>query len=649
MAGALRRTIGFALAGFVAAAPCAGRDLRDLYFGEALFHAHQGQYFEALERLDAELGQYHGLDEPQRDTLHFHIGQAEFSVGDFELYYRMHRRAGRAITAVLEGAVDEAVRNEAAFRLARIHFQKDQASDALDALNRISGKVPDKIRDDVEFLRANVYLALGRPADATNVLKRLQGADALTGFAAYNLGIALLQEGREQDAIQQLDRAGQLSVSAAGPLAIRDKSNMLLGKLMLESTDFGRAQHFFDRVRLDGPFSNQALLSAGWADVSAENYERALVPWNILAKREGTDSAVQEAMLALPYAYSKLNVHGRAAVLYGDALGSFGEELKKVDASIKSIADGNFLKALVREEIHQDKGWVIRLRTLPDAPETFYLMQLMASHDFQTALQNYLDLEELRKKMAGWQRSLDAFEDIIRVRHQNYEPLLPGVDAQFRDLDAQIRLRMEQRNHLQQRLQQLLIEPRPELLATADERIALESIRKIEKDLRGAAGTNVGTAVPQLHQRLQHLKGVLVWSLHTSYPERLTEAHAHLHALDADVALLNKQYEDFVRSRQAAVHSYMGYEDTIRRLRTRAQEALQTVNQLMRQQGHLIETVAITELKTRRGRLEIYQTQARYAVADSYDRAAKAQGGGTTQAATATKQETSAHGGGGQR
>ena len=53
---------------------------------------------------------------------------------------------------------------------------------------------------------------------------------------------------------------------------------------------------------------------------------------------------------------------------------------------------------------------------------------------------------------------------------------------------------------------------------------------------------------------------------------------------------------------------------------------MQTVNQLMAKQGHLIETVAIDELKTRRARLEVYQTQARYAVADSYDRAAKAQG-----------------------
>jgi hypothetical protein len=614
--------VGLGLAGALAAGPCAGRDLRDLYFGEALYHANQGHYFEALERLDAELALHNGVDEPQRDSLHFHIGEAEFSVGDFELYYRMHLRAGRAIKAVLDGAADEAVRNEAAYRLARIHFQKDQAADALIALDRISGKVPTAIRDDVEFLRANVYMALGRPADAESVLKRLQGAQSLTGFAAYNLGIAMLQEGRQPDAIAQLDRAGQLNLTGAGPLAVRDKSNMLLGKLMLESSDFARAQQFFDRVRLDGPFSNQALLSAGWADMSAQNYQRAVVPWSTLARREVTDSAVQEALLALPYAYSKLNVHGRAAVLYGDALKSFGEELNKVDASIKSIADGRFLKALVREELLQDKGWVIRLRTLDGAPETFYLMQLMASNDFQTALQNYLDLEELRKKMSGWQKSLDAFEDMIRLRRQNYDPLLPGVDAQFRELDAQIRLRMEQRKHLQQRLQQLLIEPRPDLLATADERIVLESIRRIEQQLRGASGGDV----PQLQERVRRLRGVLTWTLHTSYPQRLTEAHEHLNALNADVAVLQKQYQQFVRTRQAAVHSYTGYGDTISRLRTRAAEALETVNQLMAKQGHLIETVAIDELKDRRARLEVYQTQARYAVADSYDRAAKAQG-----------------------
>ena len=55
----------------------------------------------------------------------------------------MHHRAGRAITAVLEGAVDEQMRNDAAYRLARIHFQNGQFEDALQALDRIEGRVPE--------------------------------------------------------------------------------------------------------------------------------------------------------------------------------------------------------------------------------------------------------------------------------------------------------------------------------------------------------------------------------------------------------------------------------------------------------------------------------------------------------------------------
>src|SRR5262245_31070824 len=205
-----RRLIGLTLAVGLAASPVTGQDLKDLFFGEALYHAFQGRFFDALQRLDTEVGMYRGLDQPELDTLHYHINDAEFSVGDFELNYRMHHRAGRAIKAVLEGAVDESVRNEAAFRLARIHFQKGQLDDALNALERIKGTVPAEIKDDIEFLRANVYMATGRPSDAVKVLEQPRSNEGLAGFVAYNLGIALLQDGRLPEAIEQLDKAGQL-------------------------------------------------------------------------------------------------------------------------------------------------------------------------------------------------------------------------------------------------------------------------------------------------------------------------------------------------------------------------------------------------------------------------------------------------------
>lgn len=600
--------------------PARAGDLRDLYFGEALYYAQQGHYFEALQRLDTEVNQHVALDEPGLDSLYYHIDDARFSLGDFELRYRMHHRAGRAIRAVLEGDVDEAVRNDAAYRLARIHFQKGQMADALNALQRIEGRIPEAIRDDIEFLRANVYLATGRPSDAIGILADMRSDQDLRPFVSYNLGIAMLQDGR-QGAFQQLDRAGQGGAGDPAAMAIRDKSNLVLGTVLLEEGRYQDARLYLDRVRLEGPFSTQALLSAGWADVRAENFERAVVPWKILADREVTDAATQEALLALPFAYGKLEVHGRAAVYYGRALDTFGQEVEKLDASVTSIRNGRFLEALIREEIRQDKDWVVRLRSLPETPETYYLTELLASHDFQTGLQNYLDLADLKRKLKSWQSNFDAFDDMVVLRQEHYDPLLPGIDADFRKLDSRMRLRLEQHRLLEQRLQGMLTAPRPDFLATPEERQSLIRIEALERRLGDANGAQEVA----LRQRLQRLKGLVTWTLETEYHERLTAFDRNLRELHEAVSLLEERYQQFVRVRQAATHSYEGYDTPIKRLRTRVREAIGTVDLLMARQGHVLEVVAIDELQARRRRLETYRNQARYALADSYDRATQIQ------------------------
>jgi tetratricopeptide (TPR) repeat protein len=600
-----------------AAERSAGAAARDLYFGEAVYYARQALFFEALQRLDAELAQHRAVDEPQLDSLYRHLGDAEFSVGDFELNYRMHHRAGRAITAVLEGAVDEQVRNDAAFRLARIHFQKDQLEDALHALSRIEGKVPDAIRSDIEFLRANIYLGLDRPDEAAEVLRRLGSVEVVKGFADYNLGIALLESGQRDAALEQLEAAGQVQSAELPVLAIRDKSNLVLGTLLVEAQQFGEAGRFFDRVRLDGPYSNAALLASGWAAAADKNFSRAVVPWSVLAEREVTDAAVQEAMLALPHAYGELDVHGRAAVLYASALDTFSGELEKLDKSLASVREGKFLKALAREEVRQSKDWVIRLRALPESPETYYLMELMAAHDFQTALQNYLDLDDLRRKLASWQVSFDAFDDMVFLRRGYYEPLLPGVDSSFRELDSRMRLRLEQHELLARRLAGMLVAPRPELLATAEEHRTSDELAAIEDALAGLETPEAAA----LRKRTRRLQGVITYTLRTEYHQRLDVFAKHLRELERAIDMLRAQHEAFVRARQAAVHSYEGYDTPIARLRRRVEEALGQVDLLIARQGRVLELVAIDELVARRERLAAYQDQARFALADSYDRA----------------------------
>jgi chromosome segregation ATPase len=390
---------------------------------------------------------------------------------------------------------------------------------------------------------------------------------------------------------------------------------------MLKEKDFESAKEVLDRVRLVGPFSNRALLGSGWADAFQGHFERALVPWSILVTREVTDASVQEAMLAAPYAYGKLNVYSKAALMYGNALEKFGIEIDKLDASIKSIREGYFLKALVREELKQDADWVVKLRKLPQTPETYYLLELMASHNFQESLKNYLDLEELRKKLEIWKGDLDAFEEIIGQRRAYYEPLLPDIDKEFRRLDSQMRLRLEQRDRIEQRLKNMLVVPRPDYLATSEERIIGEQIMQLEKNLTAGSST-----VPEgIEARIKRLRGVLHWNIYTDYDRRFTEAYKHLYDLNHEVDKLKKKYNAFVRTRQAATQSYEGYDDVIRRLRRLIREAREKVEELMARQGHMLESMAVNELIKRRERLAEFQIKVRFAMAESYDRAIRAQ------------------------
>jgi hypothetical protein len=91
------------------------------------------------------------------------------------------------------------------------------------------------------------------------------------------------------------------------------------------------------------------------------------------------------------------------------------------------------------------------------------------------------------------------------------------------------------------------------------------------------------------------------------------------------VNLLQNRYLAFVRTRQAATQSYEGYDEVIRKQRFRIREAGEKVKELMARQGHMLETMAVSELTRRRQRLAEFHIKARFAMADSYDRATRAQ------------------------
>ena len=593
----------------------------DLFFSEGLYYAYQEEYFDAISRIDAELGQYYGLDEPELNSLHFYLNNAEFSIGDFELYYRMHNRAGRAIKSVLEGNVEDRIKNDAAYRLAKIYQQKQQPLNALHTIPRIKGKVAGKIKYDLELLKAQIFIANARFSDAIKLLSSIESIPEVAGYASYNLAIAYIGNNQPEKGISQLDKTGQIKSNDKAVLAIKDKANLVLGYKLMENKKPELAKKYFERIRLEGPFSSRALLGSGWAAVASGKYKLAVVPWTILSKRNVTDQSVQEVLLGLPFAYGKLEAHGKAALLYGKALDAYSKELNKLDNSIKHILEGKFLEAIVREEFKKDKNWLINLRNLPDTPETHYLMQLLASNDFQESLKNYFDLVALTKKISSWDGYLDSYSELITKRKAYYTPLFPVMQNKFRLLDSRMKLRLAQRKKIDERLKKMLISPRPDFLAKVDERLALNKISSLEKKY----SKDNRSSIADIKARINRLKGVIKWNIEMEYQERFTEADNNLKALNQHVDKLDKNYKSFVRTRQAATQSFIGYDDLIRQLKNRIKFAGEKIELLLTRQGHMLELMSVQELKNRRKRIEALQIKARFSVAESYDRAVKAQ------------------------
>jgi hypothetical protein len=166
------------------------------------------------------------------------------------------------------------------------------------------------------------------------------------------------------------------------------------------------------------------------------------------------------------------------------------------------------------------------------------------------------------------------------------------------------------------------VAPRPDYLATAPERIIGERIARLEKAMTAGGGAATSDDVKS---RVRRLRGVLDWKIYTEYGQRLTEADKNLRDLNHVIDLLHKQYASFVRTRQAATQSYQGYDEVIRSQRARIMAAREKAGELMARQGHMLESMAVNELSKRRDRLEEFQVKARFAMADSYDRASKAQ------------------------
>jgi len=579
--------------------------VKDPQYGEVLFYFYQEDYFPAIVRLLAAQSQQQFVN---------HAEEAELLLGGLYLSYGHHLEAAAIFEKMLAGNVSTEIRNRTWFFLAKIWYQRGYFDKAQQAFGFVEGELPKNLRREALMLQAQMLIETGEYDRAVTLLQNFDDKTEWASYARFNIGVALVRSGRIEEARALLDDLGNMNPFNEELSALRDKANLALGYALLQDGQPGAAKISLQRVRLEGPFSNKALLGVGWADAEMDNFQRALVPWMELRGRDLLDSAVQESMLAIPYAMAKLDSMGQAADHYLNAIEAFYEETNRLDQTIAHIESGQLFDEFLEADPADSAGWYWQLKQLPEGPEARYLFYILASHKFQEGLKNYRDLNYLHKNLDGWQGSIEVYENMLETRKQAYEERLPRVEEALAraDIDGMVSHKLESDstiNNIEESRDWLALSTRSEFEMWG-EIAALENSPALRADIPEAA---------EVRDKIQLLKGVLQWQLERAFQDRLWRLRRHL--TETGEALVNtqrsrRQIDETMRNEPLR---FAELSDRVYDLGPRIESIKMKVDDSMDDQRAFLKSIAVAELQAQKERLNVYTLQARFALAAIYD------------------------------
>jgi tetratricopeptide (TPR) repeat protein len=607
IAAALGASIALAQVGTVVASADEAEPLivEDPLYGEALFYFYQEDYFPAIVRL---------LAAQSGDRLGSQAREAELLLGGMYLSYGHHLEAAKIFERLLADDTDPAIRDRTWFFLAKIWKQRGYIEESQAALGHIQGTLPENLQDEARMLHAQNLIDAGDYEAAVRLLAVWPDKSDWSRYARFNLGVALLRSGNVDQAEVVLDDLGGMNPPTEEMTALRDKANLALGYARLQNDQAAAAKLALERVRLEGPYSNKALLGFGWADAENENFQRALVPWMELRSRDLLDSAVQESMLAIPYALAKLEASSQAADHYLNAIEAYHEESGRIDRTIETLENGSFFLAFIDDETLDSSGWYWRIEELPAAPETRYLYHLLSTHRFQEGLKNYRDLTYMHQNMDAWQQRVDVFEGMLETRKQAYDDQLPRADDALAraDLDSMVDRKLEYDSMLNdiEASHDWLALASPEEFEMWAEITGLEATPALATDLPEAA---------EVRDKIALMKGVLQWDMERHFQERLWRNRKEV--TEAGEALVEAQRarRQIDESMRRQPIEFAEFSQRVEALAPRIEALKMRLEDSLAAQRDYMRGIAVGELQAQKERLDSYAIQARFGLATIYD------------------------------
>jgi hypothetical protein len=458
------------------------------------------------------------------------------------------------------------------------------------------------------------------------VLRGMTPADAkkpsqASYYARFNLGVALVKGGDMPGGSTLLDEIGRMPGANEEQRSLRDRANVALGFAALQDGRSEDARNVLQRVRLQSLQANKALLGFGWAAANAKEHDQALVPWSELAGRSVSDAAVLEAKIALPYAYAELGAFGQSLEGYQAAVSDFDAEQGALKESVEAIRSGKLIAGLDAKNPGSEMGWFWNLQELPEMPHAGHLTQVLAQHEFQESFKNYRDLVFLGNNLAQWRDSLVAFRDMLAERRKAYEQRLPATRSGEKGTSADLVAAQKKRASLAAELGR--VENGVDVIAFSDER--QDALLQRLADVQAAIQDNAkDPEIAALADKVRLMSGVLGWELASQWPDRLWQARKALRDADSGLEEAQAREARLARAQREEPQRFAAFGKRIDALEAQINVLIPRVASLTKDQQQHVQGIAVAELTLAQERLAQYQTQARFALAQLYDRASLA-------------------------
>ena len=586
------------------------QQVQDLHYGEVLFHFYQEDYFTAISHL---------MVAQHQDVLQHHRDESELLLGGLQLSYGMLDQAEQQFDALLntETKTDAELHDRVWYYLTKINYQRGKYEKAYKTLVEINDPGDRRIRAELAVLGANINMALGNNEAAAEALKEARAPEGWEEYLLINRGIAELRAGNIEQGRKTLDKLGKDRAANEELRALRDRANLGLGYELLRAGDAEQARKYLNRVRLQGPFMQSALLGAGWSDVERGDYQQALTPWLHLLKTSSHQPATHEARLAVPYAFGQLGDQARSVYYYEQAIDYFEKEQQLLESAIQTTANGTMLSLLSQAETGTSGGWLQQNPTLEGVPYGHYLVDVLSGHSFQESLKDYRDLGYLTELLNDWLDNIDIYYDMVDTRRQAYEVRAPAVRKRLENQEA---IALQERwQYYRDLVATERREGNPLNLATGKEKQQWKTLK--------AAGEKLDALPDEPRYRLMQakaewLQGVLYWQIQTDYKSRLWEIEKQLAELQTPVEESVRMHQQVETALGSIQDGFTGYNERIEALRSRILGLLPAIDAARGNASGHLQQLALDELEVRKQRLISYRNQARYALARSYDQLA---------------------------